>query len=396
MGYADGHVVFLTSGTELHEDHLDVEEPALLANTAFDCARAIHFVPHDGKVAIFCDGNFGETAQEEIASTVWVLDESKFTADNTSAIVFEETLAGSHHGVAIPVDDDHVLYSLASPDRIQRTEAGSARAGALPATFQVTSYDGTVMHSLTDTTSKDLSCAGFHGESGKENRFALACDDQHGGILLVDYNPEASSYTSRALSYPDGFEGHRTGSFQGHLKGEYTIGNFAGPDANYLMAFTHEETTLTEKHMYDVGAVAQCAFAYEKSMTELVLLMKPDGVLEAVQFSEEDGSWKKLAELEVIPGMEDCSGILFEAGFGEAYVIQTAEQTLHVIDLSKVYSGKMTVSEAALGFEAFDLEVAGVPDGTACDTITSAASSMSELAAVLSGSIVAVMMATLM
>ena len=41
--------------------------------------------------------------------------------------------------------------------------------------------------------------------------------------------------------------------------------------------------------------------------------------------------------------MEDCSGILFEAGFGEAYVIQTAEQTLHVIDLSKVYSGK-TVS----------------------------------------------------
>ena len=144
------------------------------------------------------------------------------------------------------------------------------------------------------------------------------------------------------------------------------------------------------------GAVSQCAFAYEKSMTELVLLMKPDGVLEAVQFSEEDGSWKKLAELEVIPGMEDCSGILFEAGFGEAYVIQTAEQTLHVIDLSKVYSGKMTVSEAALGFEAFDLEVAGVPDGTACDTITSAASSMSELAAVLSGSIVAVMMATLM
>jgi hypothetical protein len=33
-------------------------------------------------------------------------------------VVFSTTLQSSRHGVAVPVDDDHVLYSLASPERL--------------------------------------------------------------------------------------------------------------------------------------------------------------------------------------------------------------------------------------------------------------------------------------
>ena len=221
---------------------IEYATPTIVENASFDCARAIHFVKHDDKIAIFCDGSYEFTPQ--VNSTVWVVDETKF-GSTESAIVFQGTLQGSHHGVAIPVDDNHVLYSLASPDRIQRTDAGADYA--LPENFQVcifssllllavgacvvfahsnnffwclsfltkvTDYDGNVLHSIDDTTNKDTSCAGFRKKSenlvmaccisspmsshsfffnffcadgswSKDNEFVLACDDEHGGVLKV-------------------------------------------------------------------------------------------------------------------------------------------------------------------------------------------------------------------
>ena len=160
IGYTDGSVTFIDSGvrTEDHGDHGMVEyaNPSVIDNASFDCARAIHFVRHDDKIAIFCDGSYDAP---QVNSTVWVVDENKFGSSTESAIVFEETLQGSHHGVAIPVDDDHVLYSLASSDRVERTDAGAS--DTLPHTFQITDYEGNILHSIADTSSPDTSCSGF-------------------------------------------------------------------------------------------------------------------------------------------------------------------------------------------------------------------------------------------
>jgi hypothetical protein len=154
---------------------------------------------------------------------VWVIDESKFgPSTESSAVIYNTTLIGSHHGVAIPVDDNHVLYSLATPERINRTSGSSA----LPATFQVVDYQGDVLHSIDDTTSDDTCCSGFHGSWAVNNTFVLACDAEHGGILVVDYEEASNAYSSRALSYPESFTEHRTGTYAEHHQSPNVVGNF--------------------------------------------------------------------------------------------------------------------------------------------------------------------------
>lgn len=206
LGFTDGAVSFFDTGvhTESHGDHdvVEYDAPSVIENAGFECARAIHYVRHDNKIAIFCDGSYTHVPQ--VNSTVWVVDESKFGASNgESAVVFSEILQGSHHGVAVPVDDNHVLYSLATVDRINRTPQGVDYA--LPATFQVVDYEGQVLHSIADESSPDMSCSGFHGSAASDNTISLACDADHGGILIVNYEDQvapSSAYTSRALSYP--------------------------------------------------------------------------------------------------------------------------------------------------------------------------------------------------
>lgn len=169
--YGDGMVRFVDTGVSLSADgHAEsTGQLALVDNAGFDCARAIHFVRHDDKIAIFCDGIVTNVTQ--VNSTVWVVDEALFGTPDTSAIVYTTTLDGSHHGVGIPVDDNHVLYSLAQPERI---DGNYTRAYALPHTFEVVDYDGNVLHSIADTTNADTSCAGFHGSWAIHNTFALA------------------------------------------------------------------------------------------------------------------------------------------------------------------------------------------------------------------------------
>ncbi|CAB9518781.1 expressed unknown protein [Seminavis robusta] len=328
LGYTDGVVSFLDTGarTEMHGDHYDLtwETPSFIENAGFECARVIHYTPHDDRIALFCDGTYGdeEAGIEPVNSTIWIVDETKFGSTTESAVIYTKTLQGSHHGAAAPVDDGHIMYSLATPDRINRTP-GVGVTQALPDTFVVEDYEGNLLHSIDDTSNPDTSCVGFHGEWAHDNQFALACNADHGGILRVDYDETAGTYTSRALSYPAAHNESRTGSFTGHDNAHHVVGNFAGPEAFFLMAFEPDDMELTENQLLPLPA-RQCAFAYEKGAAETVLVFLPTGSFHVFQYH--DSAWEQKAEVQVVTNMTECSEVLFVPGVGQAFVFEKNNQ----------------------------------------------------------------------
>jgi hypothetical protein len=280
-----------------------------------------------------------------------------------SAIVFAKTLQGSHHGVAIPVDDNHVLHSVATAERARRGPSGGDYA--LPETFQVVDYEGNVMHSLEDTSDPSKSCAGFHGSSAIDNTFALACNDEHGGILVVDYDSTSAAYTSRALSYP--ISNHRTGSFADHHDSPYVVGNFAGENNEFhLLSFDPTKTTaLDDSHIQTLGT-RQCSFDFEKASAEILMVWLQSGKLQIYELEPE---WILIEEVEVVPGMASCTEAQMVAGYGQVFVMAPANQKLYALDLTHVHEGEgIELFETNLGFTPNSAIVAGVPSGDACQS----------------------------
>ncbi len=359
-GYTDGVVAFYTAGisAESHGDHFDIEktDPTAIANAQFSCSRAIHYVPHDSKIAIFCDGSFDAPF---VNSTVWVVDETKFGMSE-SAIVFNMSIPGSHHGVAVPVDDNHVMYSLALADRVNRV----AESSSLPATFRVVDYSGNELHAIADESSPDTSCMGFHGSAANNGQFALACDATHGGILLVDYDQTSSAYTSRALMYPDEFPEHRTGSFAEHPNAEYIIGNFDGEEDSFnLMAFKHGDTSMAANQVLPLPADV-CDYSLEKSNGEVVVALLATGMVHAFEFM--DGEWSELAKQQVVPNMPNCTGAMMTTGYASAFVMYQPTQMLYALDLGHVEHGELEVMASQLSFTPHDAVVSGAPAEVAC------------------------------
>jgi hypothetical protein len=364
VGYTNGVVEWIQTGfaKEDHGDHyhLVYGAPQLVTDSKFSCARPIHVTTHDGKIAIFCDGSYEFVPQ--INTTVWVIDEAKL-GTGISAVTYTSTLLGSHHGVAIPVDDDHVFYSVATPDRINRTP--NATLYATPWTFQITDYDGNVLHSISDTSNKDLYCSGYHGSVAKNDAFALACYGNHGGILIVNFLRSSETYTSRALFYPTGFVGHRSDTLISHDKSPYVIGNFAFGSANYLLAFATSDTgTLSSSSLLPLP-VRQCGFEFEKSDGEYILNFMPNGTLSAFTY-DKVSSWNLVAEVAVVPGMTSCGQAFFVPGHVQAFVMHYSSRTLYAIDLENVQNGVMTVVTTSLPFMPLSAVVAGAPDLYSC------------------------------
>ncbi|GAX14853.1 hypothetical protein FisN_29Lh063 [Fistulifera solaris] len=286
--YEDGSIYFYRAGTTLesHGDHVDVQksEPSELQNAKINCARATHIVDHDDKIAVFCDGYFNpDPSQAQVNTTVYVVDKTlfSFTAEPT-AIAHSVVLAGSHHGVAIPVDDDHLLVSVALPERVARVENSSA----LPNGFVVQDYNGNLLHNLNVADDKDRSCVGFHGSAAVEGKLALGCDSSHGGILLVDYEPTSAMYTSRSLLYPNGFADHRVGSFLEHPRARHIIGNFNSDLSFNMFAFDPTLESISDNHMLSLPAKA-CSSAYEQAEAKVIFTLLATGVVQIYNNSDE-------------------------------------------------------------------------------------------------------------
>ena len=366
--YTDGVINWIHTGIELvnHGDHSDVsfDPPTVLPNGAFRCANAVHFERNGGQIGIFCDGSFSGF----INSTIWVIDESILEAGEESPIVYNATLLSSHHGVAVPVADDHVLYSVASPERINR--GANASDYSLPSFFDVLDIsNGTVIHQVDDSSSIHTHCSGYHGAAYFENTVILACDEIHGGVLIVELNETSdAAYSSRALSYPSDstYDGYRAAHFEQHTKSDYIVSDFNnGEDMFNLMAFQPSDTVLTEKNLLPLSTL-QCGFALEKSAGEVVVLLMPDGMVSAYEFDSATG-WMKIAELLVYEEMSACNEVIFVVGYVQAFVITVNDDpTIYAVDLHHVHEGEMSYTTSSLDFVPYSAVVGGVPPLVAC------------------------------
>lgn len=365
--FADGKVRFVHTGvnTESHGDHIHIEKSpvSFRDNGLITCARPIHYVPGDNKIAIFCDGSFGTSMEEQINSTVWVVDEDLLMTSE-SAKVYNHTLLGSHHGVAIPLSNDHVLYSLAMDQRVNRT-AGSS---SLPNTFRIVDFEGNTVHDIDDEADQNNSCLGFHGSGVAANAFALGCSSDHGGILVGKYieGVTNTAYLTEALLYPGSYEAHRTGIFADHPKSNYIVGNFAGPDSFHLVAFNPsnlESNSISDNHLQVLGQ-RLCSFDFEKSGGEYLLVWLASGILEVYKI---EPSWSLVAEIQVVDGMTECSQASMVVGYGQVFAIEPGAKKIYAIGLDHLdHDHEISIATSTVDFIPFSAVVAGVPEGASC------------------------------
>lgn len=366
----DGVVSFVDSGVrgDVHEMDGPVTRaaPSAVAGAQLHCTRPIHFVSHRGITAVFCDGAYDAVPQAN--ATAHFLDEYEMMRGAGAGLLWNITLEGSHHGVAVPIDrDGHYLVSVTTEERAARVDGASA----LPNGFDVFGPGGEVLHSLNNDSDPHASCVGFHGSGHIGDDFAFACnaasedDDGHGGILSVRYDPDLGSYSSRKVTYPSAghFDGYRTGVFDDHPRAETFLGNldsFAA-EAAYLVSVPVDAAGELPEARVALMPSSPCGEGIDKAGGGgLVYVLLPDGRVRAYETEPE---WAVVAEVAAVDGMESCDGALLVVGHGHVYVLAGSR----LVDVDMRALGAPVVTSRSLGFTPAFAAVSGVPARHRCD-----------------------------
>lgn len=183
-------VTALRSGIafEDHGEHADlkVSDPGIVASE-IEGERPVHFVEHEGDIAIFFDGS-GKVA----------LLDGKAWLDGAPDPMQLDT-GKAHHGIGVPWHGGAI---------VSRPVAGD---GALPSGFLV--FDD-----KSDLVGETELCADVHGEAASGGVLAFGCSD---GVLLA----HGKSPSFELLTYPEGAEG-RVGTLLGGRHMQYFLANF--------------------------------------------------------------------------------------------------------------------------------------------------------------------------
>lgn len=190
---AGNRVSAISSGIVVddHGDHgdLEVSAPALI-DAAVTGEKPVHFVEHDGKIALFFDGS-GKTR---------VIDERSWVDDaSTSGMDFDT--GAPHHGVAVPWGD-YTIVSVPNP----------ADPTALPIGVNVLDQSGAPIGDLH-------ACPDLHGEAASGNILAIACAE---GLLIVTGSGEPQITLLPYTGLPDG----KSTTLIGGTGFQYFLGNY--------------------------------------------------------------------------------------------------------------------------------------------------------------------------
>jgi hypothetical protein len=175
-----------------HGDHGDITitDPALLDVTIAG-ERPVHFVEHDGDIAVFFDGE----------GVVRVMGEDAFL--DGDGVVAEYDAGAPHHGVAAAFDG-HLLISAHNP----------ADPSELPVGIRVLDAGGQQVGDLHD-------CPDLHGEASSNHTLAIACAT---GLLLV--NEGANGPEIEHLAYSESLPEGKTTTLLGGVGLQYWLGNY--------------------------------------------------------------------------------------------------------------------------------------------------------------------------
>lgn len=190
---AGNRISAIRSGIEVddHGDHGDIEigEPSLV-EAVVEGEKPVHFVEHDGRIALFFDGS-GKAS---------LVDEHEWLHE--SAVDAAEFDSGApHHGVAAPWGD-HTIISVPHPDDPTN----------LPIGVNVLDSDGTV---VGDTHG----CADLHGEASSGDLLVIACAE---GLLIVSGSGEPKIDKIGYEGLPEG----KVTTLVGGQGMQYFLGNY--------------------------------------------------------------------------------------------------------------------------------------------------------------------------
>ncbi|GLQ55776.1 hypothetical protein [Devosia nitrariae] len=292
---AGGRVSVISSGLtfEDHGDHgdLEVANPELL-DIAIEGDRPVHFVEHDGEIAVFFDGE----------GTAQLVTERDLLADDAAVRTF--ATAAPHHGVAAPVGD-HILMSRPNVDD----------PTALPVGVDVFDAEGKPIGELHE-------CPNLHGEATSGHTLAIACAT---GLLFVDEGAEGSQISF--LAYGEDLPEGKTTTLLGGVGLKYWLGNY-GADRVAIIDPADEApfrlVDLPTRRVHFVVDPARAGFAYV--LTEDGVLNEIDIVagtisrsLAVTQPYSMDGEWS-------LPRPR------IAAAGGEIAVTDPLEGTIHIVD----------------------------------------------------------------
>jgi ABC-type Zn uptake system ZnuABC Zn-binding protein ZnuA len=177
-----------------HDDHFHTEfgRPALLS-VEIPGSTPIHYVSHDGVIALFNDG----AGSASIFSQDYLFD--------PSAEMITVTTARPHHGVAVPLGD---VVLISSPNMEDMNSS-------LPIGVDVMNLAGEILQSFPE-------CPGLHGEASySHDGVAFGCAD---GILLIERSGD--EFVSRKIANPTANPDLRTGTLYYMEGAQYLLGNY--------------------------------------------------------------------------------------------------------------------------------------------------------------------------
>jgi len=177
---------------EDHGDHgdLKVAAPASIA-AVLEGEAPVHFVEHDGHIAVFFDGS----------GTVRLVHEHDWLEGRIES--HDYVAPAPHHGVAVQMGEYLVL-----------SEPNAADPSALPVGVRVLDHDGKPVGDLHD-------CPDLHGEAASGDTLALACAS---GLLLA--RSAAAGPVIEHLPYAADLPPGKSTTLLGGVGMQYFLGNY--------------------------------------------------------------------------------------------------------------------------------------------------------------------------
>ncbi|SMF39539.1 hypothetical protein SAMN02745866_02555 [Alteromonadaceae bacterium Bs31] len=319
VGFIDGGL-----WQEAHDDHFDLfTTMPSLSNFSLSGSRPTHFVPHDGQVAVFMDGDATTGAN----AGVQVFDDHMIEESDTPLAV---EFSMPQHGVAEP-RGEHLLASL------RRDDAESTSSNPiLPDQVGVYHlHDGS--YELEQTF--DVPCPDLHGAAQNETHVVFACSD---GVLLVTDNGDDTYSAQKLLNSDEMAEGLRIGSLWGHHESGQLIGQASARTSDAIQFFSIDPAE-ANMELIDwqpmAGAMPLAReFTYE---AEQFAILDDQGYLTLIEPHLDGGHthWEYGARLDVsnadvstMPEGMNFSMTLAKNGHS-AYIADPIEQHVLIIDL---------------------------------------------------------------
>ncbi|WP_368485172.1 5-methyltetrahydrofolate--homocysteine methyltransferase [Pseudoalteromonas sp. SD03] len=205
LGFIDGGLWREDHGAHLHDYE---QSPEFSSYELTSGSRPTHLVKHDGKLAVFYDGD----AASGTTASVKVLTDNDIT--NATATLPGISYDINMHGVAEP-RGEHLLATIRRDDA-----QSSSIAKVLPDQVGVYHFhDGE--YELEQTL--ELTCPDLHGAAQNYDYVAFGCSD---GVLLAHQHDD--EYHAEKVANIDAVGDLRIGSIYGHEGSETFIGVASG------------------------------------------------------------------------------------------------------------------------------------------------------------------------